>query len=59
MEQRMELKWKFLLSKFEIKMQILGPTTTISRAVYNILSMNRFEATDDTLFVDMDLMPEI
>ena len=52
-EQRMELKWKFLLSKFDVRMQVLGPTATISRSIYNILHMERFETTEDISFDDI------
>lgn len=53
-EQRMELKWKFLLSKFDVRMQVLGPTASISRAIYNILHMTRFETAEDISFDDID-----
>ncbi|XP_043480413.1 protein hold'em-like [Leptopilina heterotoma] len=46
-EQRLELKWQFLLAKFAVRMQILGPTSTMNRAVYNILSMTRIDAAEN------------
>ncbi|XP_051166639.1 protein hold'em-like isoform X2 [Leptopilina boulardi] len=49
-EQRLELKWQFLFAKFAVRIQILGPTSTMNRAVYNILSMTRIENAEDLFF---------
>lgn len=53
-EQRQELKWQFLTNSYAVRMQILGPTSSINRAVYNILSMSRIETVDDTFFDKVD-----
>ncbi|XP_051169181.1 protein hold'em-like [Leptopilina boulardi] len=49
-EQRMEIKWQFLSFKYAVRMQILGPTSSINQAVYNILSMTKIEDSEDTFF---------
>lgn len=34
------MKSKFFLKQFDIKLQVLGPSQTFPRALYNILSIN-------------------
>ncbi|EZA55018.1 hypothetical protein X777_04482 [Ooceraea biroi] len=38
-EERNELKWMYLLEKYNICLHILGPTPAFPRALYNILSI--------------------
>ncbi|KAG8037405.1 hypothetical protein G9C98_005615 [Cotesia typhae] len=36
-----EFKWKFMTEQVEIKLQVIGPTSTFPRSLYNILSLKR------------------
>ena len=45
--EREGLKWKYALEKCDIRLHILGPTSTFPNAVYNILSIVRDEDEDD------------
>lgn len=40
-EERTNLKWKFMTEQVEIKLQVIGPTSTFPRSLYNILSLKR------------------
>ncbi|XP_043269231.1 meiosis-specific with OB domain-containing protein [Venturia canescens] len=39
--ERGELKWKLCLEKCDVRLQVLGPTQTFPRALYNILAIKR------------------
>ncbi|CAK9798911.1 Meiosis-specific with OB domain-containing protein [Anthophora quadrimaculata] len=52
--QRTELKWKYVLEKCNIRLHVLGPTSTFPNAIYNILSICRIEEYDDN---DDDTQP--
>ncbi|XP_063974601.1 meiosis-specific with OB domain-containing protein isoform X2 [Diachasmimorpha longicaudata] len=39
--QREELKWKLILENCDVRLQVLGPTPTFPRVLYNILSLER------------------
>ncbi|EFN79631.1 Uncharacterized protein C16orf73-like protein [Harpegnathos saltator] len=45
-EQREELKWMYLLEKCEVRLHILGPTSTFPRALYNILSIQHYRGEE-------------
>lgn len=45
--QRTELKWKYALEKCDIRLHVLGPSSTFSTAIYNILSICRIEENED------------
>ncbi|XP_017760686.1 PREDICTED: meiosis-specific with OB domain-containing protein [Eufriesea mexicana] len=45
--QRAELKWKYALEKCEIRLHVVGPSSTFTTAVYNIVSICRIEENED------------
>ncbi|KOC62456.1 Uncharacterized protein C16orf73 like protein [Habropoda laboriosa] len=45
--QRAELKWKYVTKRCNIRLHVLGPTSTFSNAIYNILSICEIEEDDD------------
>ncbi|XP_034176492.2 meiosis specific with OB domains hold'em [Osmia lignaria lignaria] len=51
--QRADLKWKYVLETCDIRLHILGPTTTIPTAIYNILSISRIaDEEEDTGLIE-------
>ena len=44
--ERTELKWRLLMEKCDIRLQVLGPTYAFPRALYNILSIERVRDID-------------
>ncbi|XP_016908924.2 meiosis-specific with OB domain-containing protein isoform X1 [Apis cerana] len=45
--QRTELKWKYTLEKCDIRLHVLGPTSTFPNAIYNILSICRIQENEE------------
>lgn len=45
--QRADLKWKYTLEKCDIRLHILGPTSTFPTAIYNILSISRIADNEE------------
>lgn len=45
--QRSELKWRLILENCDVRLQVLGPTATFPRALYNILSLERVREVKD------------
>ncbi|XP_076756999.1 meiosis specific with OB domains hold'em [Xylocopa sonorina] len=52
--QRTELKWKYALEKCDIRLHVLGPTSTFPNAIYNILSIYQVEEN-----VDEDVLKDV
>jgi len=47
-EERNEMKWMYLLERYNICLHILGPTSVFPRALYNILSIQHC-ANEETI----------
>ncbi|XP_015120971.1 meiosis-specific with OB domain-containing protein [Diachasma alloeum] len=45
--QREELKWRLILENCDVRLQVLGPTPTFPRVLYNILSLERTREVKD------------
>ncbi|XP_011303264.1 meiosis-specific with OB domain-containing protein [Fopius arisanus] len=45
--QREELKWRLILENCDVRIQVLGPTPTFPRVLYNILSLERVREVRD------------
>lgn len=54
-DERLKLKGKLYKERCDVRLQIIGPTTSFPKVIYNILEITVSKPEDPNLYEDFDI----